>query len=491
MGHFSVKIATASSISSQDMSRELIEMEGRVSQSAIPSNKYYGRKENLGQQSLPFNSGQEHGSNFRDPAFSDNKVQPIHRWVPWIAGFSSQFVEDCFQTFLSDRCCHNNPLVLDPFAGVGTTLVSALLKGYASVGFDINAYAALASKVKLAAALIDPAVLENLCLEYREKAPTFKESDPSLKPSGFRTKIPFFSSDVERQVLAVLEFIQHIPDPLISDVFRVALGSVMISFSNYTYEPSLTSRPGAGKPLIQQADVPGILLKKLKEIQNDILWLKGELSRIGHTAASKVYNMDFMSSHDVLESNSVDLMVSSPPYMNNYHYVRNTRPQLYWLSLVSNSNDLRELEEANVGKYWQTVRAASPQYLQFKHDDLSRMLGQLRKTRTEKGVYGGSGWANYVTCYFNDSLRFLQTLKRSLKRNAYGVIVIGNSIIQGFEFQTDYVLAELAVQIGLKLEGIQRIRNKRVGASITRSAVRRGDDSKAVLYESAVIIRKR
>ena len=37
---------------------------------------------------------------FRDPAFMENKVAPVHRWVPWIAGFSGQFVADVFREFL-------------------------------------------------------------------------------------------------------------------------------------------------------------------------------------------------------------------------------------------------------------------------------------------------------------------------------------------------------------------------------------------------------
>ncbi len=32
------------------------------------------------------------GTVFVDPAFATNKSLPIHRWVPWIAGFSKDFV---------------------------------------------------------------------------------------------------------------------------------------------------------------------------------------------------------------------------------------------------------------------------------------------------------------------------------------------------------------------------------------------------------------
>jgi hypothetical protein len=152
---------------------------------------------------------------------------------------------------------------------------------------------------------------------------------------------------------------------------------------------------------------------------------------------------------------------------------------------------LRRLEEANFGKYWQTVRGSEPLDLQFDHPELSSTLARLRETRTEKGPYGGPGWANYVTAYFNDCYRFCRALKRALVRRGVAVVVIGNSIIQGHEIKTDLVLADIARQNGFALVGVQHIRTKRVGASITTSAVRRGEQSQATLYESAVILRKK
>jgi hypothetical protein len=84
---------------------------------------------------------------FRDPAFVKNRDLPIHRWVPWIAGFSAPFVDDCLAKYLS-RNGGADRWVLDPFAGVGATLVQAYVHGFNVVGFEINPYAALASKMK-------------------------------------------------------------------------------------------------------------------------------------------------------------------------------------------------------------------------------------------------------------------------------------------------------------------------------------------------------
>ena len=186
------------------------------------------------------------------------------------------------------------------------------------------------------------------------------------------------------------DFVKGIPHAEIADLFRVAFGSVMVSFSNYTYEPSLGSRPGAGKPLIEKADVHSTILRKLSEMVSDIRWIKERVDSLP-SVGGKVYNLDFQESQDVLPPGTVDLVVTSPPYMNNYHYVRNTRPQLFWLSLVASPKALRRLEEANFGKYWQTVRDREPLDLKFDHPELSSTLARLRQTRTEKGPYGDLG----------------------------------------------------------------------------------------------------
>ena len=112
-------------------------------------------------------------SGFRDSSFERNKQSSVHRWVPWIAGFSAGFVADAFRQYLPDPE-RRDVTVLEPFSGVGTTLVEGLLHGYNVVGFEINPYAALASKVKCAAFHLEPEDLRQhlLVFEYRARQRT-------------------------------------------------------------------------------------------------------------------------------------------------------------------------------------------------------------------------------------------------------------------------------------------------------------------------------
>ena len=445
-----------------------------------------------GKQGSLFNvNGNGNGQTaFRDPAFGDNKSLPVHRWVPWIAGYSASFVDDVISAYLPDR---KTSLVLDPFCGVGTTLLQAILHGQDAIGFEINPYPALAARAKLGAIKINLGELDANIAAMQAVSIRWKTAaaPKEITPPPLKSRILFFSPNVERQVLHALAFINGIKSKAIADLFRIAFGAVMVSFSNYSYEPSLGSRPAAGKALIEDANVGEVLLTKLHQIRADISWIREE-TRGKHLGAGRVINADFFNgSVEALESNSVDLMITSPPYMNNYHYVRNTRPQLYWLNFISSPGEQKHLETNNFGQYWQTVREADPVALVFENRDLEKILKRLRQTRIDKGAYGGPGWANYVASYFNDCCRFMSALRRVLARGGVGVVVIGNSIIQGINIRTENILGEIGVMQGLILEGVHCIREKRVGASITQSSVRQGERSSAVLSESAVIVRKR
>lgn len=429
-------------------------------------------------------------ASFRDPAFGENKNLPIHRWVPWIAGYSASFVDDVISAFLANG---RKAMVLDPFCGVGTTLLQALLRGHDAIGFEIIPYPALAARAKLNALSVEVTEFDETLTGMRKVSTKWRDSKlPAgiIPPPSFKSRLPFFSPNVEKQVLHALYFIDHIKSGPIADLFRTAFGAVMVSFSNYSYEPSLGSRLAVGKPLIENADVGQVLLAKLLQMRADITWVQEETK--GKTLGKgKVSHSDFFKANGQLEHGTVDLMVTSPPYMNNYHYVRNTRPQLYWLNFISCPSEQKYLETGNFGQYWQTVRDSAPVPLVFEHHELEKTLGKLREIRPDKGPYGGPGWANYVASYFNDCFRFMSSLKVFMRHGGVGVVVIGNSIIQGLDIRTERILGEIGAMQGFILEGVYCIREKRVGASITQSSVRQGERNKAVLSESAVVVRRR
>lgn len=432
---------------------------------------------------------------FRDSSFAKNKNLPLHRWVPWVAGFSAEFVEDCIRAYLPKGA--EDPWVLDPFAGVGTTLVESYLGGLNVLGFEINPYAALATKIKLSPLRISVDDLMSQIAAFerfmqRAENASSQRGPISKVPAGFRGRSELFSPKVERKVLFALDFINSIEDATSRDIFRLGLGSVMVSFSNYSYEPSLTRRAAVGKPNIDNANVGLSVSAKLHLMLEDIGWVQGHMKTSGYRPRSKVFSKSIFSALECLEQrNFVDLLITSPPYLNNYHYPRNTRPQLHWLGFASGPGYAAARETESFGKFWQTVRDGVPIFLDFEMPELSEVIETIRKQNPERGGYGGPGWANYAATYFNDTFRFCKVLGGLLRPNAVSIIVLGNSIIQGVEVKTDYFFGKIGELAGLTFEDNHLLRNKRTGSSIIQSAVRVAEaNAKAVLYESGVVLRR-
>jgi hypothetical protein len=429
------------------------------------------------------------GTCFSDPAFATNKTLPIHRWVPWIAGFSSAFVKDALNRHLKSES-----MVLDPFAGVGTTLVEAALAGHNVLGCEINPYAALACRTKLNAHMVDIEAFLNEIRNFKEfyyESINSEYKPISVPPKGFKTRDCFYSSKVEHKVLIVWDFIDKLKIETIRDLFSLAFASTMVQYSNYSYEPSLGRRVSAGRDEILDFAVGESIITKLKEMASDAEWFKNSIPN--KRLNTNVINDSFFNYREFLPSRFVDLVITSPPYLNNYHYNRNTRPQLYWLKYVAAPNDLKSLENHNFGKYWQTVREMPNLGLNFTlpSSEITNTLQSLRNLHGEKGIYGGNGWANYAASYFNDCLKFAQGLNYILKPGGTALVVIGNSILQGISIPTDKYFAEIAASVGLQLVEVHIPRTTRVGSSIIQSKVRvEKADNKHHLYEAIVELRK-
>ncbi len=374
--------------------------------------------------------------------------------------------------------------------------MEAYREGIDCIGFEINPFAALVCKVKLESYDIALEPLKDAVRSYEQFMEHVEggldNADVAMPrsspPSGFKSREPFFAPAVEKKVLYTIDFIQDLP-VAIQEVFRVALASVLVEVSNYSYEPSLGSRSAAGKSLILDAPVGQIVGNKLHLMVEDIAILQREVGLKLRKPTWQLYSNSFFDARNSISPDTVDLVVTSPPYMNNYHYVRNTRPQLFWTSLVTSPKDLKNLEHNNFGKFWQTVRASAPTPLDFSLASLEGQIAEIQQLNGDRGVYGGKGWANYVTTYMNDLYRFCGLLSTFLRVGGTAVVVVGNSVIQGREVKVEEYLAEIAALHNLSVVGVLKLRN-RVGSSIVNSGSRISGETKPSLYDAAVILRR-
>ena len=433
-------------------------------------------------------TAQEAASDFRDPAFMANRNAPVHRWVPWIAGYSKHFVADALARFAAAP-----GVVLDPFSGVGTTLVEADLAGHEAVGFEINPYAVFASRTKLKAHRVAPERLRDAAkalAAFMERALAEGVESSREVPPGFRTRAPFYSPKVLRKVLLALDFVDALAGRE-ADMLRLAFAATMVDYSNYSYEPSLGRKAAVGRPEVDDFPVAAALAAKAMDMADDAAWYRRARAKRRRKDA-RVVEASFLDGYRELPAGSVDLLVTSPPYLNNYHYNRNTRPHLYWLGFCKAPADLKRLEAMNFGTYWQNARERERVDLDpvAAVRELEDVLDDVRQRNAHKGIYGGQGWANYAALYFNDCARFSRAAAWCLRPGATALVVVGNSILQGVHVATDRFLAAIAERCGLQAVDIHTPRDTRVGSSIVNSSVRAGTGGGKRLYESIVELRK-
>ena len=439
-------------------------------------------------QSASTNGIGPNGSAFRDPAFMGNREAPIHRWVPWIAGYSKHFVEDAITGFTSSPC-----VVLDPFAGVGTTLIEADIHGHETIGFEINPFAEFAARTKLKAFRIDPDSIRKTADRFMDFMDACEQSDASPKaepPKAFRTRAPFYSPRVERKVLLAQDFIAECPDQ-VADIYRLAFAATMVQYSNYSYEPSLGRKVTVGRPEVHDCDVAETIRGKVVQMAEDAAWYR-KARLASERKPGTVFRHSFFDAYRKVRQGSVQLLVTSPPYLNNYHYNRNTRPQLYWLGFCSSPRDAKQLEELNFGTYWQNARDQDRIDLDPTITDkgIRETIDSLREKNPDKGLYGGRGWANYAARYFSDCARFAEGAAWCLRRGGTALVVVGNSVLQGVPIPTDQFLAKIAEPHGFEIAEIHVPRDTRVGNSIVNSSVRAGKANGCALYESVVELRR-
>jgi hypothetical protein len=441
---------------------------------------------------------------FSDPAFTENRENSIHRWVPWIAGFSANFVADVIRHYAFRP--GENTVVFDPFAGVGTTLVEAKMKGFDVGGNEINPYAAMACRSKLnwdidlnlfkdqlskLAEYVDKIEGKTKLSKGNHDLTEWIGVQPELKaPSGFRTRAPFFDSLTERKMLLLKEFIYDLPEEL-KEHFKVAFGAILVKHSNYAYGPSLGRKSAMGIQKIRNAPVGPHFLSKVQEIYADLVWVtKKTRSELLRKPTHYVLETSVFRHMKELDDESISLVITSPPYLNNYHYPRNTRPQLYWLDMAETPSDIKKIEWESFGKFWQSVRGLLEVELEFSLPELEDVIEEIRGRNPHKGTYGGHGWANYAATYFDDVSRFFEQFYHKMKSGGVLVWVVGNSVLQGIEVKTDRFTAEIAEHHNFKKEAIHRVREKRVGSSIVNTHVRSKPKKPVQLYESALVLRK-
>lgn len=353
----------------------------------------------------------------------------------------------------SDYCCPKDGIVLDPFCGSGTVLLEAILSGRNAYGADANPLARKISRVKTTA--IDEVYLYRILDELLLEISKDKEEKLSCTDDNHF----WFPRKTAVTLNKIINAIQGIKNPQILDFFEICISSIIKKVSYADPRISVPVRVNADK-FDPESHLYKNAVKHLEDIANlDILELftstcKSNISRMstlcdvrdGVTAiicSDDARRLTFsIGNNKLIENETIDLILTSPPYAGAQKYIRASSLNLRWLRIADNK-EIRNLKNQNIGREdYRKSEISIPKTGIYNADLLLDVL-------FSEGKYER---AHIVANYLNEMKIAIDESIRVLKCGGYFIMVIGNNTVCGHEFDTQAYLTEYMISKGLSLE---------------------------------------
>jgi len=294
-----------------------------------------------------------------------NRTRSVNQYLThWIYPYKGKFHPQLVRAALNIIGLEPGDTVLDPFVGSGTTSLEAQLLGVNSVGFDASPLCVLQSRVKTASHEVIDKIRER-CAEL---------SKVNAGNASLHEATSTMSADTDQRV---------------ADFFRLAQ---LVALSD-----SVRRRKDAAAALASKTELMVQSVADYDQIRKDLgLTLGRATIERGDARALPV------------RDNSIDGIITSPPYSIALDYIKNDAHALQALGL-----DTSELREQFIG---------------------------LRGTMKER-----------IPLYNEDIQGCLNEMVRVLKPNKYALIVIGNAVFGGTSLQSTELITKHASKIGLRL----------------------------------------
>ncbi len=355
-----------------------------------------------------------------------------HSYHRYPAKFIPQLVDKLIGQYTKE-----GDIVCDPFGGCGTTLVQSKVSGRKSIGFDINPVAKLITDTKTRA--INPKKLAEAREFFVEKFDQVKKKKKEIRHND--RVYYWFDKKIVRKLDAIYASVLGIKDIETRRFFLCAFSHVLKNCSRWLMKSI--------KPTIDQdkefPDPETTFLRHLDSMikKNEIFYTSlKESGRLKIPAKMKLWNS---TKRLPLDDRTVDLIVTSPPYVTSYEYA-----DLHQLSLLWFGDDKKNF------KNWDKV---VDEFLDFK----KQFIGSGHKKVAHK-EFGSKIAENIVSgleikdrplsqsvaSYFVDMRAAFKEMYRILKKNKKACVIIGNTELQGVPILNAQVATEQMINIGFR-----------------------------------------
>lgn len=382
--------------------------------------------------------------------FALNKTEPIHRWYSYIEGYSSILIESELHQILAVD--HDVSTIYDPFCGTGTTSLVAAQNGMLSYYSESNPFMqkVIEAKVNTVRKIVEEKKIREL-KEFCESIKNLK-IDYYTEWDGFEK---YFDNEQLCQLLSIKAAIQTIGDTDIKSILMLCLSSIVVISSKMIRRGDLRY---ATEKEYKPIDVIGKFCERLTEMIEDI-----ENAGIS-VSAPTIKLSDDSRDNDLLDT--LDCVITSPPYLNGTNYIRNTKLELKLNNFIVTEKDLPAFHSKGIVAGINNVSKRKGEYeclptIKPYIDELEQVAYDERIPKMIKG-------------YFVDMSHVIERLSRSIRSGGFFIMDIGDSQFAGVHIPTDKILSEICMANGfsLKSEKILRKRHSKNGMVLSQVLLR-------------------
>ena len=404
--------------------------------------------------------------NRRLVSFQANKHVPLYRWFKYKEGFSSALVQIFLETY------HKTPgRLLDPFAGMGTTLFSGQELGWESVGIELLPIGTFAVSAREKAKHIETVDLKTAFCQVWNRMDKIK---PQPVFQHLTITKDAFATETEEQLNRYTIACNDIADENLKTVLQFAAFAVLeeISFTRkdgqFMRWDYRSQRQLSGKPF-DKGNIPSFeeaIKNKIQIILEDIS-PKGDLLLFDHLDKPVQRNDHFPiqlhegSCLEILptwDDQSFDFIMTSPPYCNRYDYTRTYALELAYLN--RNNDDIKKLRQALLSCTVENKEKI--QYIEKCYSSIGKTTWYkkvnkvynscLAMTEVNEVLYelnrcnllNNNSIPRMVKNYFLEMCFVISEMSRVLKSKGYCVMVNDNVRYGGEEIPVDLILSSFA-----------------------------------------------
>jgi len=354
--------------------------------------------------------------------------------------YPAKLIPEIPMAYLNDQYIQKNGVVLDPFCGAGTVMVEAQRLGYKSKGIDINPLCYLISKVKTTP--VDFEAIKKKNDLFSSEINSFDSIDVNFKNREY-----WFNETITNALGKILNWINNITDSDTKDFFRFVFASIIRKASNADTEvfpPVLSSKR---KDTLDSKTIEWVNSLFSNQVDYAAKILNNHFSKI--STISDVECILGSATEKQLKNKTIDLIITSPPYINAQKYIRTTKFELFWLGEINNET-IVDLDKKVVG----TERV-------FKHEFNENDIIDTFWEKDAKRLLKVDKWrAQIVHEYFENMTKVIELCYSYLKDNCYFILVIGNNTIRGKKVKNNDILQQIAEEIGFTYDASKSVKDK-------------------------------